>query len=1001
MDLTTCPNREQLAAYLLGTAGEPEAESIAAHLDACATCEATIQSMEGVADTVVARLRQESEQTPYAGEPEYRQALDPIYALEPATGSGTGEATTAPTLPGQLGDYQIVGKLGQGGMGAVFKAVHTRLRRTVAIKILPKSPKTDPHALVRFQREMAAVGGLDHPNIVRAHDAREIGGTHFLVMEYVDGLDLAEIARRHGPLPVADACEMIRQAALGLQYAHEHGLVHRDIKPSNLMLTIVGQAASLPARLPEEHRRRQREPAQAKRQAGSLPYEAPAALVKILDLGLALLKAQQPAGDEPTAGPPTDADLTSTRQIMGTATYMAPEQASDSHQVDIRADIYSLGCTLYKLLAGRPPFPTTEHKTAIEQITAHRTKPVEPIEHLRPEVPDRLAAVVGRMLAKNPADRFATPVEVAAALEPWAQGSDLVSLLTGVPAQREPAAILPAARAKGPPLPLGEGQGEGAPSRSRPRRLRRFALVAGSAAAILLLGIFLTVSTGKGTVQLEFSDAEAARRCTIFIDGDEIGLQNLGEPIKLRPGKHELRVLHGDLEIETREFDILRQGHHVLHVSIPAMTIATPRPAQAHASRAIAHYDKGEFSQAIAAYSEAIRLDRNVAEHYLGRGKSYAASAEVDRAIADFGEAIRLEPANFDALAGRAVLFSHDKHDPGNAVPDVQAAIRIRPDCARDFMCKWRFYERRGQITQGAAETNKFMLVLQQHGQPNVPRSALGKSESGALDQVLLGLRRRVALKNETDADWLHWLSSWLPTVTRDVEGLAGMDFVSDMPWLRSTCGFNQEAMRNRPYGHCVHIGGLPYWKGIRTHAFEENGRPADVVVDISRERFARFKAQVGNDDPLGTVQFQVLVDGKVKAETPVLRSGKVQAISADVAGAKELVLRVLNGGDGCTSDSATWGLARLVRAGAEDPLEVPPAELESATHANAALFLAEVHWRLGHKDLARRWFDKATAWMDKNPTRAETLRRYRAEAAKLLGIPETPSTAKEKPQAK
>jgi hypothetical protein len=146
-------------------------------------------------------------------------------------------------------------------------------------------------------------------------------------------------------------------------------------------------------------------------------------------------------------------------------------------------------------------------------------------------------------------------------------------------------------------------------------------------------------------------------------------------------------------------------------------------------------------------------------------------------------------------------------------------------------------------------------------------------------------------------------------------------------------------------------------------------------------------------------VQFQVLVDAKVKQETPVLRPGELEAICVDVAGAKEVVLRLLNGGDGNAHDRAAWGFARFIPAGAEDPLEEPPAELHSATDANAALFLAEVHWRLDHKNLARRWYDKAAQWMDKNKTEAEILQRYRAEAAKLLGIPEKPSTAKTKPE--
>ncbi|GAG47604.1 unnamed protein product, partial [marine sediment metagenome] len=228
----------------------------------------------------------------------------------------------------------------------VYKALQTKLRRTVALKVLPKNRLNDRRAVARFEREMAAVGQLDHPNIVRALHAGEHEGNSYLVMEYVAGLDLSELVRRLGPLPVADACELARQAAMGLQYAHENGLVHRDIKPSNLMLASDGQ-------------------------------------VKVLDLGLALLQQDQPAEEE----------VTGSGQAMGTADYIAPEQASDSHNVDIRADIYSLGCTLYKLLCGRAPFTDPKYRSTFEKMTAHVREPVPPIRQLRGEVSEELAAL--------------------------------------------------------------------------------------------------------------------------------------------------------------------------------------------------------------------------------------------------------------------------------------------------------------------------------------------------------------------------------------------------------------------------------------------------------------------------------------------------------------------------------------------------------------------------------------------------------------------------------
>jgi eukaryotic-like serine/threonine-protein kinase len=266
-----------------------------------------------------------------------------------------------------LGNYVVLDKLGQGGMGMVLKAEHRRMERLVALKVLSPKVVRTPEALRRFQREVKAAARLEHANIVTAYDADEAGGTHFLVMQYVAGTDLSALVKEKGPLPLGQALDCTLQAARGLQYAHEHGVVHRDIKPANLLLDRQGT-------------------------------------VKILDMGLARLES---------AGAEQDR-LTGTGQIMGTIAYMAPEQAMDTKHADARADIYSLGITLWYLLTGRAVYGG---ETAVEKLMAHQTQPIPSRQQACPQVSPELQAVFAKMLAKTPATRYQTMTEVIADLE--------------------------------------------------------------------------------------------------------------------------------------------------------------------------------------------------------------------------------------------------------------------------------------------------------------------------------------------------------------------------------------------------------------------------------------------------------------------------------------------------------------------------------------------------------------------------------------------------------
>jgi serine/threonine protein kinase len=279
-----------------------------------------------------------------------------------------------------VGAYRVLERLGGGGMGEVYKARDTRSERTVALKVINRERLTSPTAVERFLREVKAVSQLNHPNIVNAYDSGRVGDLHYFAMEYVEGLDLARLAKDHGPLPIAQACDTIRQAALGLQHAHEKGLVHRDLKPANLLVSGGGSNGSTAS--------------------GGRHH------VKILDFGLARF-----ASEEKAAG-----HLTQVGRIIGTVDYMSPEQAGDPRGADIRSDIFSLGCCLFYALTGRPPFLGAD---MVERLAARVLGEAPLLRTLRPDAPAALESIVATMLARDPRRRFALPADAAAALQPF------------------------------------------------------------------------------------------------------------------------------------------------------------------------------------------------------------------------------------------------------------------------------------------------------------------------------------------------------------------------------------------------------------------------------------------------------------------------------------------------------------------------------------------------------------------------------------------------------
>ena len=374
-----CPGIHELRAFSVGERSSAESDAMFRHIAECMICQDNLEQLETMDDgdnSLVTSLRTAVQ---------VDDSEDELCRLSLAKALGAlAKAQSEPDsmldFPERIGDYELVRPLGTGGMGNVFLARHTKLGREVALKVIADHRLADRRVRDRFENEMRAVGRLSHPGIVTAHDAREIGSTAMLVTEYIDGLDLGQVVSRLGRLGVADACEIARRVAVALQYISEQGFVHRDIKPSNIMLRHDGE-------------------------------------LKVLDLGLARFQEE------------TLPEMTGSGQTMGTADYVSPEQVADSRDVDVRSDLYSLGCTLFKLLSGQAPFATSKHATAFAKLQAHVSEPAPRLSAACESIPKDLDVLVGELLDKDPANRPANPIGVAKRLAAFCEGADLKSLV--------------------------------------------------------------------------------------------------------------------------------------------------------------------------------------------------------------------------------------------------------------------------------------------------------------------------------------------------------------------------------------------------------------------------------------------------------------------------------------------------------------------------------------------------------------------------------------------
>ena len=359
---TPHPTEAVLSAYRSDTLANRDAQEVYRHLEACPDCRRRLTSSNDQrVETAMPGLSSTSQ-------------VEPAKSVRTSSTPAASAASKTVQIPEELAankDYEVLRELGRGGMGVVYLARNRMMDRLEVLKVLNKAMLHKQGMLDRFLREIRSAARLSHPNVVAAYTALQLGELVVFVMEYVEGQDLAEVIKANGPLSISNATYYTYQAALGLQQAHLKGMVHRDIKPSNLIL----------AREGKKH------------------------VVKILDFGLA----------KATSENPLEGGLTSEGQILGTPDYIAPEQVTSSAEADIRADIYSLGCTLYYLICGEPPF---RGASLMQVLYAHQHVAARPVNELRPDAPVELTALVARMMAKDPAKRYQTPGEVAAALIP-------------------------------------------------------------------------------------------------------------------------------------------------------------------------------------------------------------------------------------------------------------------------------------------------------------------------------------------------------------------------------------------------------------------------------------------------------------------------------------------------------------------------------------------------------------------------------------------------------
>jgi serine/threonine protein kinase len=539
---TTHPAAALLTAFGVGKLDPAAAAAVARHLEECDDCRRVVAEASG--DSFLGRLQaaQSRDGTPA-----------PDRSLAGATVSNPADPFPVPPELAADPDYEIVRELGRGGMGVVYHARNRMMGRDEVLKVMGREVMARAGAADRFRREIQSAARLDHPNIVRAYSARQLGELLVFGMEYVPGTDLGRLVRERGRLPVPHACHYAAQAARGLGHAHEKGMAHRDVKPANLILVV-----------------------DPDRQTHT---------IKVLDFGLAKV----------TTGDDYDPGLTGENRMLGTPDYIAPEQITDAQKADIRADVYSLGCTLYFLLTGTPPFRAP---SLYDLLRKHKEEEPPPVTAARPDVPAELAAVLARMMAKDPAARFQTPAGVEAALAPFVKkragvpppGADSSAAAppTGLPQSTLPEVEVEAPPPGEPPTRTWADLGPFvtaerpvvvAPRRRRPWRAR--VAVALGVLAVALLGLsaagVFKVKTKDGTIVIDNLPPDAE----VVVDGETVTVSRNGQQATVKlttAGPHRLRVMQNGQEVQSNDLTVNVGGEPVRLTFEPKQAAVQPIP---------------------------------------------------------------------------------------------------------------------------------------------------------------------------------------------------------------------------------------------------------------------------------------------------------------------------------------------------------------------------------------------------------------------------------------